>query len=208
MPLQIIEGNITKVACDAIVNAAKPSLLGGGGVDGAIHKAAGPGLLKECKTLGGCPTGQAKITGGYNLPAQYVIHAVGPKWQGGQSGEAELLKSCYWQSLLLARQQGCKSVAFPLISAGIYGYPKDQALQIAQDTILEFLNTEPEMTVYLVLFPEALSRKQKRTKKLLTAVIILLVLLLIGYTFRDIIEDFLRSLWRSPVCPVCIEELR
>lgn len=164
MPLQIVQGDITKVPCDAIVNAAKPSLLGGGGVDGAIHKAAGRGLLKECKSLGGCETGQAKITDGYNLPSKYVIHAVGPRWKGGNSGEAELLKSCYRQSLLLAQQYNCKVVAFPLISAGVYGYPQEQALQIATDTIDEFLSSGVEMTVYLVLFPESLATKKRKSK--------------------------------------------
>ena len=197
MPLHIVQGDITKVPCDAIVNAANPSLLGGGGVDGAIHKAAGKGLLKECRTLGGCEVGQAKITGGYELPCKYVIHTVGPKWYGGKAGEAELLKSCYWQSLLLARAHGCNVVAFPLISAGIYGYPREQAMQIAKETIEEFLSEGPDMTVYLVLFPKDLTEKNgKWMKVLLTVVIILAALLLLSF-FRDAIADYIESLMET-----------
>lgn len=154
MPLHLVRNDITKMRVDAIVNAANSSLLGGGGVDGCIHRAAGPELLQACKNLHGCETGQAKITEGYRLPCKYVIHAVGPRWQGGAQGEEEKLRSCYLESLKLATEYRCETVAFPLISAGIYGYPKAEALRVAVDTIAAFLETA-ELTVYLVIFDRA-----------------------------------------------------
>lgn len=151
MPLQIVRNDITHMKVDAIVNSACKTLGGGGGVDGAIHKAAGPGLLEECRALGGCRVGEAKITKGYNLPARYVIHTVGPVWGGGIFGEKKQLESCYRSALEVAHANGLESVAFPLISAGIFGFPRDTALKIAMDTITDFL-MDYEMMVYIVVF--------------------------------------------------------
>lgn len=153
MPFQIITGDLTKMQVDAIINPANPSLLKGGGLCGVIHRAAGKELLAECRTLGGCDTGCAKITGAYRLPCKYVIHAVGPRWLGGGYGERDALLSCYRSALRLAKEYRCRTVAFPLISAGHYGYPKDQAEQIAVEAITGFV-ADADMKVYLVLYDE------------------------------------------------------
>lgn len=161
MSLKALKGDITKLDADAIVNAANGTLLGGGGVDGAIHRAAGKELLEECRTLAGCETGQAKITKGYRLPARYVIHTVGPVWHGGEQGEPELLKNAYQNSLKLAKEKQLRSIAFPAISTGVYGYPKAEAAEIAVKTCQEFLK-EYDMEILLVAFSDSdLSRYQQ-----------------------------------------------
>jgi O-acetyl-ADP-ribose deacetylase len=153
--IEIWRGNITKLEVDVIVNAANSSLLGGGGVDGAIHRAAGPDLVHECRLLGGCKTGQAKITGGYNLPAKHIIHTVGPVWRGGTNQEDELLTACYKNSLGLAASRGLQSIAFPAISTGIYGFPADRAAQIAVETIQSHLQVGSSLQrVILVAFDD------------------------------------------------------
>jgi O-acetyl-ADP-ribose deacetylase (regulator of RNase III) len=139
----VVVADITTLALDAVVNAANESLLGGGGVDGAIHRGAGPGLLAECRSIGGCPPGEARITGGHRLPARHVIHTVGPVWRGGGSGEAELLASCYRSSLELARANAVRSIAFPAISTGVYGYPPGPAAEIAVSAVFDQLGRDP-----------------------------------------------------------------
>ncbi len=151
--IEIVEGDITREKVDAIVNAANSGLRGGGGVDGAIHRAGGPAIMAECRTLGGCPTGDAKITTGGNLAAKYVIHAVGPVYRDGTRGEPELLASCYRRSLEVASENGCKSVAFPAISCGVYGYPIDAAARIAIDTVVAYAQEHDDIErVRFVMF--------------------------------------------------------
>ncbi len=163
MRMEIHRGDITKLAVDAIVNAANSSLLGGGGVDGAIHRAAGPELVHECRLIGGCPTGEARITRGYRLPARHVIHTVGPVWRGGTNREPELLASCYRNSLQLAIDNGIRTIAFPAISCGIYGYPIDDATNIAVREVQNFLNVHEEIErVLFVCFGDEVCRAYER----------------------------------------------
>lgn len=157
--LQVLGGDITRLAVDAIVNAANASLLGGGGVDGAIHRAAGPELLAYCRTLGGCPTGEAKITPGFRLPSKHVIHTVGPVWRDGSQGEAQQLGLCYRNCFLLARKHGLRSIAFPAISCGVYGYPRDAAARIAVAECRMALRDNPDLEqVLLVAFDESMAK--------------------------------------------------
>lgn len=162
--IEVIRGDITKLIVDAVVNAANRSLMGGGGVDGAIHRAAGPGLLEECAKLGGCPTGEVRLTQGHSLPAKFILHAVGPIFQGGGSGEATLLRSCYLNALQIASEKQFASVAFPCISTGIYGYPKSAACEIAVMAVLEWLTTHeyPNRVIFCCYEPPDLERYRHR----------------------------------------------
>ena len=161
--IEIIRKNITTLKVDAIVNAANTSLLGGGGVDGAIHAAAGPELLAECRKIGGCPTGEARMTGGYRLPARHVIHTVGPIWRGGSNGEAELLASCYRECFSLAKKNNLTSIAFPAISCGIYGYPLNQACEIAMKETMAFLSaTDTLQQIIFACMDHRVERELKR----------------------------------------------
>ncbi|MEG6615198.1 O-acetyl-ADP-ribose deacetylase [Peptococcaceae bacterium 1198_IL3148] len=163
--LSLIESDITTLKVDAIVNAANESLLGGGGVDGQIHRAAGPGLLAECRKLNGCPTGEAKITGGYNLPAKWVIHTPGPIWRGGEFQEERLLANCYRNSLHLAVEHGVKTIAFPMISAGVYRFPMEKAINIAITEIKKFLQIDKSLDkVYMVLYRRSPEEMMKLIK--------------------------------------------
>ena len=193
MPFEIVRNDITKMNVDAVVNAANRSLLGGGGVDGAIHRAAGPALLAKCLTLGGCRTGEAKLTRGYRLPARYIIHTVGPVWHGGHSGERELLAACYRNALNLALAHDCGTVAFPLISAGAFGYPRDQAMAVAVETISRFL-LEHDMTVYLVVFGHA---EFMTGKKLFRDVQAYIDDVYVDAHVNSNLEQARRSLWRE-----------
>ncbi|MAM61697.1 O-acetyl-ADP-ribose deacetylase [Maritimibacter sp. UBA3975] len=166
MSVEVITADITTLDVDAIVNAANESLLGGGGVDGAIHRAAGPGLLEECRAIGGCPTGEARITVGYDLPARHVIHTVGPVWHGGDRGEPDLLAACYRESLRLAREAGCESIAFPAISTGVYGYPADQAATIAVREVSVW--EAPPAQITLCCFSENSAETHRRAMETLT----------------------------------------
>lgn len=203
MPLQFIRNDITHMETDAIVNAANTSLLGGGGVDGAIHRAAGPELLEACRRLNGCAVGQAKITRGYRLPCKYVIHTVGPIWQDGQHGEQEALTSCYWQSLKVARENGCESIAFPLISAGAYGYPKEQALEVAVETITRFLKNS-DMLVYIVLFVRETFQLTNRLYREVTSYID--DVYVDGHLIRRNMPYPMASMSAAPFCSSSLEE--